>query len=84
MAGQQFVPSFGLRVCVVLDLQPAISTRLLYNHEGTYLVDNVNGFAEAYQTMLLLAATKPGPYFIFDTSEQACVGAIDTTAQAIA
>jgi len=52
--------------------------------EGAYWVDAVAGFEEAYQTMLLLAATKPGRYFIFDNAEHACVGVIDTTGQNVA
>lgn len=50
-----------------------------YLEEGSYWIDAAAGFEEAYQTMLLLAVTKPGPYFIFDASEKACVGTIDTT-----
>jgi hypothetical protein len=48
--------------------------------EGAYWIDAVT--EEVYQTMLLLAAAKPGRYFIFDRSEDNCVGAIDTTATA--
>jgi hypothetical protein len=55
-----------------------------FREEGAYWVDAVASFEEAYQTMLLLAANKPGPYFIFASSEEACVGAIDTTAQYVA
>jgi hypothetical protein len=55
-----------------------------FREEGAYWVDAVTGFKEAYETMLLLAANKPGPYFIFDNSQEACVGAIDTTDQYVA
>jgi hypothetical protein len=53
-----------------------------FRDEGAYWIDAVTGFEEAYQTMLLLAAAKPGRYFILDRSEDSCVGAIDTTAPA--
>lgn len=55
-----------------------------FREEGAYWIDAVGGFEEAYQNMLLMAATKPGPYFIFDSSEEACVGSIDTTGEAFA
>jgi len=53
-----------------------------YLEEGSYWIDAVAGLETAYQTMFRLAVTKPGPYFIFDASEKACVGIIDTTYRA--
>ena len=54
-----------------------------FRQECAHWVDTTAGFEEADQAMLLLAATKPGPYFIFD-SETGCVGTIDTTGQHVA
>ena len=50
-----------------------------FREPDTLLVDAVESFEEAYQKMLLLAADKPGPYFIFSGREQTCVADIDTT-----
>jgi len=50
-----------------------------YREEDAYWIDAVAGFDEAYQMMLMLAAVKPGPYFIFDSQEGSCAGKVDTT-----
>ena len=42
-------------------------------------IDYAEGLAEAYQTMLRLAAEKPGPYFVFSSHAHKSVASIDTT-----
>ena len=50
-----------------------------YREAGASWIDTVDGFEEAYQMMLMLAAVKPGPYFIFDSRDKSCVGNVDST-----
>lgn len=50
-----------------------------YRAHGSFWIDAVAGFEEAYQMMLMLAAVKPGPYFIFDSRDESCAGNVDTT-----
>jgi hypothetical protein len=50
-----------------------------FSEPDTLRLDALESFEEAYQKMLLLAADKPGPYFIFSGREQTCVADIDTT-----
>jgi signal transduction histidine kinase len=41
-------------------------------------IKSVEDLEEAYGTMLVFAAEKPGPYFIFSKSERTCIATIDT------
>lgn len=50
-----------------------------YREAGANWIDAVDGFEEAYKMMLMLAAIKPGPYFIFDSRDQSCAGNVDST-----
>ena len=50
-----------------------------YSENDACWIDAVVGFEEAYQMMLTWAAFKPGPYFIYDSGDAACVGNIDTS-----
>jgi hypothetical protein len=50
-----------------------------FTQESAIYIDSVEGMVEAYQTMLRLAAEKPGPYFIFSCYSRSPVAALDTT-----
>ena len=42
-------------------------------------IEAKEGLAEAYQSMLRIAAVKPGPYFVFSSYTRTCVASVDTS-----